>query len=690
MSSNDTDVDVLVVGGSPGGCSAAISAARSGRSVLLIEATPTLGGMNANGTFGFDCGENESLSGIAEEVGERIRAYYRRIGHADPLHAKRGDLVWESRVAAQVWRELASETKGLEVRTRAVAVGASTEGGAIREVQWQAASDAMGNVAREGPTHRVRAKVVIDATYEADVVEWSGAPYRLGREARSPQEPHAGRIFFSNHKSAPADGYLPHSILRGSTGEGDDRIMAFACRLHCRLYDDTSTTAAHRLKQPPPGYDASVYEWAPVGADASGKPIYFDTLYVLVNGKYLLNRMVKGNNLVGPNREYILAHPRDRKDLRQRFVDRALGYLWFIQNEGGMPELGLAHDEFADNGNLPYQIFVREGRRIEGRATLTESDVNPYLAGDGVRPPFKPDAVAIADWTYESQGCADAAPPGLPYPDGYITGRFSRAAYQIPYGCLLPREGADNLLVVGGIGATHIAFGATRVEAARIQMGIAAGIAAALAVQRGVPPALVPVGDVQAEIVRRKGKLVFLRDVASSHPRFEAIQWAAIRGWVPDDDDRCFRPDDAMRWCDLVEAVVRVLQLPASVTSVHFDGMTPRDPWFRAAETLYDLGTRADVDLFGIRRLADEDPMQEFLRLFPKSKLLPFHAQRPVTPQQGTRFIRDAIEAWTGKDVAAALVQPDRFTRADACTVLRQGWMAAHAGEGASAATGGH
>lgn len=669
-------VDVLVAGGSPGGCAAAISAARSGCRVLLLEPTPVLGGMNANGTFGFDCAENESLSGIAEEVGARIRAHYQRAGMQDPLHARRADLVWESHVAARIWRELADETSGLEVITRAVPVGVRSEAGAIREVLWQPASDLMGNVAGDGPVHAVRAGVVIDASYEADIVGWSGAPFRLGREARSALEPHAGRIFFSNHRSVPAEGYLPHSILPGSTGEGDDAIMAFAFRLHCRMYEDSSPRARHRLQQPPAGYDPSVYEWAPVGVDTEGRPVHFDTLYVLVNGKYLLNRMVKGNNLVGPNRDYILAHPRDRKALRQQFVDRALGYLYFIQNEGGMPQLGLAHDEFTDHGNLPYQVFVREGRRIEGLALLTEADVNPFIAGDGVRPPHKRDAVAIADWTFESQGCADQAPPGYPYPDGYITGRLTRAAYQIPYGCLVPR-GIDNLLVVGGISATHIAFGATRVEAARIQMGIAAGIAAALSLEGQVPVAQVSVPRLQAEIVRRGGKLVFLRDVPASHPQFADIQWAAVRGWVPDDPDRCFRPDDTLRWCEFVDAVVRVLAVPPSVTGLHFDGMTPRDPWFRATETLYDLGTRCGVDLFGIRRLAHEDPMQEFLRLFPKSKLLPFHPQRPVDAAAGVAFLRGVLACLAGQEVALGLPGGARFTRAEACRLLRHGWTAA-------------
>src|SRR4051812_36834967 len=113
------NVDILVIGGNPGGCTAAIAAARAGHSGLLLEASPVLGGMNANGAMGFDCATPQALSGIAEEVAQRIRDHYARSGLNDPLHRKRADLVWESHVCARVWHELAAETSGLTVRTRA-------------------------------------------------------------------------------------------------------------------------------------------------------------------------------------------------------------------------------------------------------------------------------------------------------------------------------------------------------------------------------------------------------------------------------------------------------------------------------------------------------------------------------------------------------------------------------------------
>lgn len=49
-----------------------------------------------------------------------------------------------------------------------------------------------------------------------------------------------------------------------------------------------------------------------------------------------------------------------------------------------MPEL--VHDELEDNGNIPYQIYVRDLRRIEGTVTLTDANVTPFMLGDGRRP----------------------------------------------------------------------------------------------------------------------------------------------------------------------------------------------------------------------------------------------------------------------------------------------------------------
>lgn len=133
--------------------------------------------------------------------------------------------------------------------------------------------------------------------------------------------------------------------------------------------------------------------------------------------------------------------------------------------------------------NFSTQIGVRETRRVYGAYRLTRDDV---LAARSF-----PDAVAQCGAPIEDHH------PGSDTRWEYLpAGR----TYDIPYGCLLPRE-STNLLVAGRcLSATHDAHASVRSMGQCMAMGQAAGTAAALAASLGCAPSAVPIERLQARL----------------------------------------------------------------------------------------------------------------------------------------------------------------------------------------------
>lgn len=131
----------------------------------------------------------------------------------------------------------------------------------------------------------------------------------------------------------------------------------------------------------------------------------------------------------------------------------------------------------------PY-IGVRETRRIVGRYVLTEDDIKQEKPFD--------DAVATGCW-YLDLHPLTATPGTAQMEKGHQPG-----PYDIPYRSLLPQKVA-NLIVAGRChSATQWAASSTRVTATAMAMGQAAGVAAALAVERTTAPA-----DLDGKVVRQ-------------------------------------------------------------------------------------------------------------------------------------------------------------------------------------------
>jgi hypothetical protein len=192
----------------------------------------------------------------------------------------------------------------------------------------------------------------------------------------------------------------------------------------------------------------------------------------------------------------------------QNFVQ---GFLYFLSNDPSVPAsvradfktFGLPPDEFQDNGNWPYQLYIREGRRMIGQYVMTQADVSANSK--------YPDSVGIGQWVidihycdfnaYETQGGPIIALDGGFYFEPDVLPRC-----QMPFRCILPVE-VTNLAVPVCLSGSHIGFAALRVEPNYMILGEASGTAAGLGLKSGVDLSKVPVSALQARLLQFGGIL---------------------------------------------------------------------------------------------------------------------------------------------------------------------------------------
>ena len=140
-----------------------------------------------------------------------------------------------------------------------------------------------------------------------------------------------------------------------------------------------------------------------------------------------------------------------------------------------MQNWGLAKDEFSSNGNWPYQLYIRETRRMIGGYVLTENDAMgkttvPMPIGMGS---YKLDAhhaqrIVTAEGFVQNEGDVGVDP---------------LRPYQISYGSIVPKkEQCSNLLVPVCASTSHIAYGSLRMEPVFMILGQSAAVAAVMAI----------------------------------------------------------------------------------------------------------------------------------------------------------------------------------------------------------------
>jgi hypothetical protein len=161
---------IVVVGGGPSGCAAAIAAAREGASVLLVEASGSLGGMGTIGLIPAWCPFSDRTQiiyrGIALEVFEKAKANMK--------HVKPEDADWvpiDPEALKRVYDEMVSEA-GVTVLFHTQVVSVASED---QNINYIVAANKAGLTA-------FQSKVYVDCTGDADIVAMAGLPFEYGDE----------------------------------------------------------------------------------------------------------------------------------------------------------------------------------------------------------------------------------------------------------------------------------------------------------------------------------------------------------------------------------------------------------------------------------------------------------------------------------------------------------------------------
>ncbi|SPO03984.1 uncharacterized protein DNG_06667 [Cephalotrichum gorgonifer] len=555
------DADLVILGATPGGIAAAIAAARLSKTSIVLERTPFIGGLPANGLGATDIATRGATGGLFLEFVRRIKAHYVAVYGPGSAQVRDSDdgYHFEPSVAEKVFHGWLSEYPQIRILTERQfdfePEDVERRGGEISSIR----------VTNLG-ANRVETfsgRFFLDCTYEGDLVAAAGVPFFLGREGQEAYgEIGAGRLY--------KRWYGPECA--GSTHCGDNAIQAYNYRL-CVTDDPDNRIEITR----PANYNRDefaslvhdVRSGLHAGVDVKDisqeqvaqnlklaeqnerpNPDKLGGIRRLVSRVTLPNLKIDGNNqhfaLISTDLpEENWPYPTSGWAWRDRFARRLREYteglFYFAQNDPALPAWfrdechgwGWAADEYPENGHFPRQIYVREGRRMKGKHIFTANDV--IVQAGGARITNGPGSVEVygeAKSGSASSGIEDRArcasiqrmsvtashyaldshavrkrEPGRVHLDGFF-GYFC-SPYSVPYGVMVPDAPVTNLLAPVPVSATHVGFSTLRMEPCWMALGQAAGMAAALCMDAGVAAEDVDIDALQRGLLDQGAVLIY-------------------------------------------------------------------------------------------------------------------------------------------------------------------------------------
>lgn len=442
------NVDVIVAGGGTAGCIAAIAAARSGVSVMVLEQFGALGGTATEALvtplMSTNIEGNPMCSAISDEINSRMKELgcfalaKNNCGYFDPLMLK---IVLEE-MAVDAGVKILYYTYSCDV---------------IME------DDRITGIIVENKAGRsaVFAKRIIDCTGDGDIAYKAGVTFEKGDPDTGKNQHISVRYMMSGIDTVKFTQFMEEVC------KGKDK---FHYRLHYPFYHVAVVWGRNWPLE-------ALFKQAYEAGDISYNDGHYWQLFGVPGKKdtFAFNcpECIDENDGTDP---YDLTSAQiyaKKTILRHRqFYKKYLP--------------GFENSYISDIAN---QVGIRETRRIKGIYTLTEDDMIQYKKFE--------DSIVASNYPVDVHG-KKLLNEHMDTADKDVV-----KYYDIPYRCLVP-EKARGLLVAGRcISATFMVQSSLRIQPTVRAMGEAAGIAAAMSIQKGVELDRIKGQDVRMEMIRR-------------------------------------------------------------------------------------------------------------------------------------------------------------------------------------------
>lgn len=485
-SQNTITTGVLVIGGGTGGTASGIQSARTGAKTLVVESTPWLGGMiSAAGVSAID-GNHRLPSGIWAEFRNHLYKVY-----GGPKEVETGwvsNTLFEPHVADSIFKTMAGREENLSVLHHYRFTGLQKAGNKI--------AAALFTNKQTGKALTVKANIYIDATELGDVMKAAGVAYDLGMEADALS---GEKVGITQTNDIVQD--ITYVAVLKDYGNGADRTIPRPDGYNPAEFDASSTDYYQdKTRKAPSVNGRRMLEYGRLPRD-----------------KYMINWPIYGNDTYLNVVEMTEAQ-REKELVKAK--QTTLRFVYFIQQQLGFKNLGLAGDEFPTADSLALMPYHREGRRLKGLVRFTMRHIaEPFTYGD----PLYRTGISVGDYPIDHHHKKnEAAPQHLEF--------YPIPSYNIPLGALIPPTVTNLVVAEKGISVSNVANGATRLQPVVLLTGQAAGALAALSSKMGLQPAAVPVRTVQQHLLQNGAYLMPYIDVSISHPHFEAVQKVGATG----------------------------------------------------------------------------------------------------------------------------------------------------------------